>query len=198
MGVALTDLWLAIIVASICVFFASAIIWMLLPYHKKDIRFMPQEEAFTGAISPLNIEPGLYMFPNCQNAKDMKSEAFQAKWKAGPWGTLTLMPKQPNFAFNLLRTFLSYLAITIFVAYLAGLALPKGADYMQVFRVVATAGILGHCMGGMANDFVLGKPARFIFTGFVDGVIFALITAGVIASMWPAGASAMDGTLIIN
>jgi hypothetical protein len=198
MHVALTDLWLAILIASVCVFFASAIIWMMLPYHKKDIQFMPNEEEFTGAITPMNITPGLYMFPNCQDARDMKSEEFQAKWKAGPWGTITIQPKQPNFAINLLRTFLSYLVITIIVAYLAGLALPMGADYMEVFQVVAIAGILGHCMGGMANDFFLGKPTRFIITGFIDGVIFALITAGIIASMWPGAPSGLEGTLMVN
>lgn len=198
MHVALTELWLAIAIAAVCVFFASAIIWMMLPYHKKDIRFMPNEEAFNNAIAPLDIKPGLYMFPNCQDARDMKSEEYQAKWKAGPWGTLNIMPHQPNFGLNLLRTFLAYLVITIIVAYIASIALPRGADYADVFRVVVTAGILGHCMGGLANDFFLGKPTRFIITGFIDGLIFALITAGVIASMWPGAPSGLDGTLMIT
>lgn len=195
MHVAVTELWLAILIASACVFFTSAIVWMMLPYHKKDIQYLPNEDDFFAGIKPLDIKPGLYMFPDCQ---DMKSEGFQAKWKDGPWGTLNLMPRKPIFGLNLLRTFLAYLAITIIVAYIAGIALPKGSDYMDVFRVVATAGILGHCMGGLANDFFLGKPARFIVTGFIDGLIFALITAGVLASMWPGAPSGLEGTLIIT
>ncbi len=198
MQIALTELLLPILLAAVCVFFASAIIWMLLPYHKKDIRFMPNEDEFTGAITPLSIDPGLYMFPNCENAKDMKNEAFQEKWRQGPWGTITIMPARPNFALNLLRTFLSYLVITILIAYIAGIALPRGAAYLEVFRVTATLGILGYCMGNMANDFFLGKPARFILTQFIDGLVFALISAGVIASMWPAAKSAIDGTLIVQ
>ena len=198
MEVSLASLWLPILIAAICVFFASAIVWMLLPYHKKDIQFMPNEEEFTGAISPMNIKPGLYMFPNCQDAKDMKSDEFKAKWNAGPWGVITLMPSQPNFAMNLLKTFTAYLVITIFVAYITAACVPAGAEYLAVFQIAGASAVLGHCMGGMANDFFLGKPTRFIITGFIDGIIFALITAGVIASMWPPAKSALDGTLIVQ
>lgn len=198
MDVSLAQLWLPILIATVCVFFASSIIWMVLPYHKPDIRFLPNEAEFDAAIGKLDIAPGFYMYPNCQNAKDMKSEAFQTRWKSGPWGTINVMGQQPNFAMNLLKTFIAYGVITIIVAYLAGIALAPGADYMEVFRVVATAGILGHCMGALAGSFFMGTPTRFILTCFIDGVIFALITAGVMASMWPAAQSALDGTLMIT
>lgn len=198
MQVSLMELWLPILIASVCVFFASSIIWMILPYHKKDIQFLPNEGELTSKVSEMNIKPGLYMFPNCQDAKDMKSEEFRAKWNAGPWGMITVQGQQPNFPMNLLKTFLAYLFITIFVAYIAGVALPKGAEYMQVFQVIGAAAVLGHCMGGLAGDFFLGKPTRFIITGFVDGVIFAMITAGVIASMWPALEGLPGSPLIIQ
>lgn len=185
MDVTLIDLWLPVLLASIAVFVASAVIWMLLPHHKADIRFMPNEDAFTGAIGPLNIQPGLYMYPNCQDPKDFKSEDFKKRFEQGPWGVITVFPKQPSFAMNLLRTYLSYLAITAVIAYIASLGLGRDAAYMQVFQISASAGILGYCMGGLANDFFLGKPTRFIITSFIDGIFFALITAGIFASMWP-------------
>jgi hypothetical protein len=187
MEVSLAQLWLPILIATVCVFFTSSIIWMLLPYHKPDIKFIPNETEFDEAMAKLNIAPGHYMYPNCQDAKDMKSEAFKARWKSGPWGTINVMGQQPNFAINLLKTFIAYGLITTMVAYIAGMSVGPGAEYMHVFRVVATAGVLGHCMGGLANAFFMGTPTRFIFTSFIDGVIFALITAGVIASMWPDG-----------
>ena len=198
MDVSLAQLWLPIIIATVCVFFASSIIWMLLPYHKPDIKFIPNEGEFDEAISKLNIAPGFYMYPNCQDAKDMKGDAFKARWKSGPWGTINVLGQQPNFGINLLKTFIAYGVITVMVAYIAGLAMGPGADYMEVFRVVATAGILGHCMGALAGSFFMGTPTRFIITSFIDGVIFALITAGVMASMWPAAQSALDGTLIVQ
>lgn len=198
MDVSITQLWLPILIATVCVFFASSIIWMLLPYHKPDIKAIPNEAEFDEAINKLGIAPGFYMYPNCQNAKDMKSEAFKARWESGPWGTINVMGHQPNFAMNLLKTFIAYGLITVMVAYISGMALGPGADYMDVFRVVATAGILGHCMGALAGSFFLGTPTRFIVTCFIDGVIFALITAGVFASMWPAAQSILDNTLIVQ
>jgi len=102
--VGLFELWLPILVSAVAVFIVSAIIWMALGYHKKDIQFLDNEEAFDAAISPMNIRPGLYMFPGC-HGKDLKSEAFQTRWKAGPWGIITIHPKAPSFGLNLLRVF---------------------------------------------------------------------------------------------
>lgn len=192
--VGLDELWLAIMIAAPCVFFASAIMWMLLPHHKQDIRFLQSEESLISAITPLAIKPGLYMFPNCEHAKDMKTEAFQAKWSAGPWGTINIMGKQPNFALNLAKTFLTFLVITVLVAYLTGVGVGAGAGFGEVFGLALGAGVLGHCMGGLPNDFFLGKPTRFIVTTFIDGVVYALITAFILASMWPG--SPVDGVLI--
>ena len=188
-SVGVSSLILPILVSAVVVFVASAVIWMALPHHKKDLRFLPNESEFDAAIGPLNIEPGFYMFPNCEHARDMKSEAFQTRWKSGPWGTITVMGSAPNFAINLAKSFVSYLLVGLFVAYLTGLALGPGAAYMEVFRVSGAAAVLGYCMGSLANDAFLGKPNRFILTCFIDGVVFALLTAGVFAAMWPSASA---------
>jgi hypothetical protein len=187
--VGLADLWLPILVSGVAVFVVSAIVWMALPYHKADIKFLDNEADFDKALGGLNIKPGYYMFPGCE-AKDMKSAEFQGRWKSGPWGSITIQGKAPSFGMNLLRCFIVYLVISAIVGYLAGIGLPAGAEYMTVFRTVGTGAILGYCMGGLANDFFLGKPTRFIITSFLDGVIFALVTAGIFAAMWPEGVTA--------
>ncbi len=184
--VGITELWLPILVSGVLVFFASALIWIVLPHHKADIKTLENEEDFDAAIQSLGIKPGFYMYPGC-HGKDIKSEAFQARYKSGPWGTINVLGSMPNYGANLLKTFLAYLAITAMAGYLAGIGLAPGADYMEVFRVVGTAGILGFCMGGLANDFFTGKPTRFLITCFLDGVVFALLTAGVFAWLWPEG-----------
>ncbi|MGJ8636431.1 MAG: hypothetical protein ACSHX5_06270 [Phycisphaerales bacterium] len=178
-----------ILVSGVLVFVASSIIWMALPIHKPDIKFIPNEEAFDAAIKPLDLKPGFYMYPNCATSKEMQSDAFKSRWKAGPWGTINVMSSAPNFPMNLLKCFISYIVIAAMCGYLAGIGLAPGAEYMDVFRVVGTAGILGFCMGSFAGDFFLGKPNRFIITSFIDGVVFALITAGVFAWLWPDAAS---------
>ncbi|MBO6512724.1 MAG: hypothetical protein JJ974_02015 [Phycisphaerales bacterium] len=186
--VGLADLWIPILVSSVAVFMVSAFIWMALPIHTPDIKSLDDEESFDQAIRPLNIKPGLYMFPGC-HGKDLKSDEFKARWKAGPWGLITIQSGPANFGANLFKCFVSYLIISAICAYLAGIGLAPGADYMDVFRVVGTAGILGYCMGGLANDFFLAKPNRFIVTSLIDGVVFALVTAGIFAWLWPDAAS---------
>ncbi|MEX0875855.1 MAG: hypothetical protein WD114_00200 [Phycisphaerales bacterium] len=184
--VELTDLWLPILIASFAVFVASSLMWMVLPHHKADVQVLPDEKALTGALGPLGIPPGFYMFPNCQSHGDTKSEEFQGRWKAGPWGTINIYPGQPKFGMNLLKTLIVFLVISGLVAYLSGRALPAGTEAAGVFQFALIAAILGHCTGGLVGSFFMGKPTRFVMTDFIDGVVYALITAAVFAWMWPA------------
>lgn len=184
--ISLAQLWLPLLIASVVVFFASAMMWMVLPHHKKDILFIGEGESnYLDTLKKLNLKAGFYMYPGCEQS-DLKTDEGKARWDAGPWGTLTVSSCKPNFGMNLLKTFIVYSIITVFVAYITGLSVPAGSDYMHVFRVAGTTAILGHCMGGLVNDFFLGKPARFIATCFFDSLVYALITAGIFASMWPA------------
>jgi len=198
--VPVTDLILAILIASVAVFFASSMMWMVLPHHRKDFKFLEEKESgYTDAIKSLDLKPGLYMYPGCDHSKsqsDERKSEIKKRWDAGPWGVLTIYEGKPNFGMNLLKTFLAFLAITIFVAYITGIGVAPGADYMHVFRIAGTTAILGHCMGGLCGSFFMGKPTRFIITDFIDGVVYALITAGIIASMWPAAQGALDGMLL--
>ena len=58
--VTLTDLWLPILVASVVVFFASWIAWMLLPHHRADWKGMDNEDGFLESLRSLGIAPGSY------------------------------------------------------------------------------------------------------------------------------------------
>lgn len=188
----IADLWLPILITCFVVFFASSIMWMLLPHHKKDILFLKDKEApFFETLNALNLTPGLYMYPGCDGA-DYKTDEGKAKWNAGPWGTLNVYPARPNFGMNLAKTFIAYSIITIMVAYITGINLAPGAEYMEVFRVAGTTAILGHCMGSIVGDTFLGKPKRFMITCFIDGLVYAMITAGILASMWPPATHAID------
>lgn len=193
--VGLAELWLPILISGVVVFIASSVMWMVLPHHKADIKVLPDEKKFTEALGSHDIPPGLYMWPNCNTPKEMSSEDYKNRFKNGPWGTITVQGQAPNFPMNLMKCFVMYMVITAMVAYLAGIGLAPGAEYMEVFRVIGTAAILGHCMGGLVNDTFLGKPTRFIITGLFDGVVYALITAGIFAAMWPEGITAAIPTI---
>jgi len=188
----LPELWLVILIATVVVFFASAIMWMFMPHHHKDIQFLEDKESgYIEAVQSLDIKPGLYMYPGCDH-KDSKNPEVMERWNAGPWGVLTIYEGKPNFAMNLIKTFAAFLVITIFVAYITGISVGPGAQYLHVFRVAGATAVLGHCMGGLCGSFFQGKPTRFIITDFIDGVVYALLTAGIFAWLWPALAQAAD------
>lgn len=183
--VTIGSLWLAILVASVAVFFASFLAWMVVKHHDKDVQALPDEKALTNHLNTLSLRPGFYMWPNCANREDMNSQEFKERYAKGPWGNLTVIPQQPSFGRNLLLTFLCYVIVSVFVAYLTGQARGPGAGFMEVFQVAGTAGILAYCAGSIPNAIFFGKPGRFVLTDFVDGVVHGLVTGVVFAWLWP-------------
>ena len=69
--VALSALWLPIILSAVIVFIASSIFHMVLPFHRSDYKKLPDEEKVTAAIRGAGVTPGLYMFPHTDH-KEMK------------------------------------------------------------------------------------------------------------------------------
>ena len=58
----ITALWLPIILSAVLVFIASAIIHMVLPYHRSDFRRLPNEEKMLDALGAEELPPGNYTF----------------------------------------------------------------------------------------------------------------------------------------
>ena len=54
----LTALWLPILVSAVVVFFASAIMHMVLAYHKSDYRKLPAEDRVTDAMRGAGVTRG--------------------------------------------------------------------------------------------------------------------------------------------
>lgn len=181
----LAQLWLPIIVASIVVFFVSFLIWMVLPHHKKDILPLPDEKAFTDTISATNLSPGLYMWPHNCTADGKPVDDAQARYAAGPWGSINIIGKSPNFGMNLLLTFIFYIVVSVFVAYLTMQARPFGSGFLPVFQVAGTAAILGYAAGGVPHAIFFGIPTRFRMTELMDHLAYGLLTGAVFAWLWP-------------
>ncbi len=186
----LMDLWLPIVITTVVVFIASSIAWMAMPHHKADMKVLPDESAVGGVVK--GLAAGSYYFPNCHNKDDMKSDDFKQRWQAGPWGMLTIPNKAPSFPISLGTIFVEFLVITVVIAYISGLALGPGAEYMTVFRVVSAAGVLGYMLGGIGGSIFMMKTWRAVIMFMLDGLVFALLTAGIFAAMWPEGASIVN------
>ena len=73
------SLWAPILLSAVLVFVASAVIHMILPYHRSDYRKVPSEDAVMESLRRLGVPPGNYVMPHARSPKDMKDPAFIEK-----------------------------------------------------------------------------------------------------------------------
>jgi hypothetical protein len=182
----LTALWLPILVSAGIVFFASFIMHMVLSYHKSDYRKLPDEDRVTDAMRNAGLTRGpAYFFPYC-SFEEMKSAPMMEKMKRGPVGFLTLLPSgPPAMGKNLVQWFLYCLVISFFAAYLSSETLAAGTVFSQVFRIVAITAFLGYGAAHVQESIWSGRSWVVTFKHFVDSVIYAALTAGTFAWLWP-------------
>lgn len=187
--ITLAALWLPILVSAVFVFIASSLIHMVLQIHAKDYAQIPDEDGFLARLRSSGVKPGQYMFPGCKSMKDLGTPEMQAKFAAGPIGTLIVRPGGGSgMGKALFQWFLFCVMAGVFVAYLTGLAAAPGAEGMRVFRIAATAALFGHAFWCVHDSIWKGiawsTTARFLF----DGLIYALVTGATFAWLWPATA----------
>ncbi len=181
----LFGLWLPIIVSAVAVFMASALAWMVLPHHKADWKGISGEDAFLGNLGSLGIKPGQYMFPFCESGVQMKDPQFKKRWDAGPHGTLTIWSGPPNMGRNLTLTFIFYLVVGLFVAYLGAMALEPGERFIRVFRVTSVAAIIAYVFGMVPQAIWFGRPSRTLLMDVLDGLVYGSITGLIFGWLWP-------------
>lgn len=182
----LTALWFPILLSAVLVFFAAFIMWTVLPHHRTDWSPLPDQDGIMADLRERGVEPGMYSFPF---HADRESEEYREKVRKGPVGLMLIgrPEKRLSMGTALAQTFVYYLVLGVFIAYLAWHALEPGAEYEWIFRVVGTAALLAHA-GTL--------PVRAIHYGFdwsqvgkesLDGLVYALLTAGSFAGFWPGG-----------
>jgi hypothetical protein len=183
--VALTALWLPILLSAIVVFVASSIIHMLLPYHRVDYQKLPEEDELLSALRAAGLKRGLYIFPFATH-QEMKSPALMEKYKQGPVGMMTVFPSGPPVMPKFLGMWFVYcLIIGFFVAYLTGRTVASGAHYLVVFRVAGTAAFLAYGLGHLSNGIWKGQPWSTTIKEVIDGLVYGLLTAGAFGWLWP-------------
>ncbi len=185
--VSLTALWLPIVLSAVCVFFASALIHMVLGYHKSDHGKLPGEDAITASMREAGVPPGSYALPHCANPKDMGSPEMLEKYQQGPVGLVTVMPNGAPAMGKLLGLwFVFCLVISVFAAYVTGRCLGPGVEYMAAFRMASTTAFLGYSASEPIASIWKGQPWSITLKHLFDGLIYALLTGGVFGSLWPS------------
>ncbi len=184
--VPIAALWMPIAVAAVLVFLASSVLHMVLTYHRADYKKLPNEDETLAGLRKASLTPGVYFFPYCGTPKDAQTPEMQAKYQSGPVGLMTILRSEaPKMGKYLGLWFVFILVVSIFVAYLAGRTLPASAHYLAVFRVAGATAFLAYSLGQLPESIWKGQPWSNTLRGMLDGLIYALVTAGAFGWLWP-------------
>jgi hypothetical protein len=184
--ISLAQLWMPIVLSAVLVFAASSLIHMVFKWHNSDYRKLANEDDVRAAIRSSNPAPGQYMFPNCADPKDMGKPEMVQKFTEGPTGFLTIVPPGPPsmgrplglwFALNVL--------VAIAAGYVASRALPAGAGFLAVCRIVGFVTWLAYATGSLSQAIWMGKPWNSTAKDVLDGFIYGLVSALAFGWLWP-------------
>ena len=186
MMVALSALWMPILLSAVAVFIASSAIHMVVKWHNSDFKKLPDEEGIRTAMREAGVDAGTYFFPCHDDPSQNMSPEMQEKFAEGPSGKMYVYPKGPvNMGKNMLHWFFYCVVISLFAGYLGAATLGTGTNYLQVFQVVGAAAFLGYSGSIWQEVIWWGAQPTSALKSIADGLIYALLTAGVFGWLWP-------------
>ena len=184
--IGMSSLWLPVLVSAVVVFFVSSLIHMVLPWHKSDYPKMPDEDKVRDLLRPLNIPPGDYMVPRPSTSQEWRSPEYKEKLNQGPNLMVTVLPTgQWSMGRNMGLWFVYLLLTGVFVAYVAGRANPGGAPYLHVFRFAGVTAFLAYSAALWQLSIWYRRAWSMSIKFTFDGLIYALLTAGIFGWLWP-------------
>ena len=185
-AVSFASLWLPLVLAAVIVFIASSVIHMGPLWHRSDFPQLPREAEVLSALKPLALPPGDYMLPRAGDMTIYKSPEFTAKLNAGPVAVMTVLPNgRISMGRNLGLWFVYLLVVSTAVALIASRTLPVGAVYPHVFKVTGAVAFLGYALALCQQSIWYGRGWGLTLKSFLDGAIYAALTAGTFAWLWP-------------
>jgi hypothetical protein len=116
----------------------------------------------------------------------MRSPEFAEKVRQGPNIIVTVLPNGPwSMKRNLTLWFLYAVVVSVFAAYVAGRALPPGSQYLAVFRFAGATAFIGYSVALWQMSIWYRRSGSITAKATVDGLIYALLTAGTFGWLWP-------------
>jgi len=184
--VALSQLWIPILLAAVSVFVASSLSLGVFTWHNSDYLNLGNEDEVRAALRATSAAPGQYMLPYCLGAEAMKDPEMQKKWQEGPTGFLLMRgPGMPGMGATLGMWFAVTLVVAGLVGYLACSTLPAGASFGAVCRVAGVATFLAYGFGGVINAIWGAKPWGSAAKEVLDAFIYSVASACAFAWLWP-------------
>lgn len=184
--IALSSLWLPILLSAVLTWVAAAVVWMMLPHHRSDFRAFGNEDAVREAMGSTDPSPGHYDLPHVASRDAMDDPEFERKVEEGPVAFVRVLDGMPDMGKQLTLYFVYCLAVGLVTAYVAGRTLPAGAEYLEVFRVTGTVSWLAFGWAYPVDAIWFGRPWGETAKHVLDALLYGLLTAGVFGWLWPA------------
>ncbi len=186
MSVSLSELWLVVLLAGFLCWIASALIHMLIKYHNADYKPLANEDEVSAALAAQAPAPALYTLPYCDDMKEMGEGAMQEKFNKGPVAMIAVLPNgMPPMGKLLSQQILFFVFGSLLIAYLVSLSLAANASTLMVFRHVFVAAFLTYGWAQIPYSIWMGQPWSNCLRFMIDAVIYAAVTAGCFALLWP-------------
>ena len=170
-------LWMPILASSVIVFIMSALVWTVLPWHKKDYKQTANEEAVRAALS--GNAPGLYVLPYCKDPAEFKNPDIAQKFVDGPQGFITIVPNgMPQMGLKLALSFVQNVVVGIVCAYMVTRTLSPDAEYLAVFRIAGATAFIAYGMAYLQESTWFGRPWSVTVKNLFDAFLYGLLTGG--------------------
>lgn len=184
--IGLWGLWAPILLSAVIVFIASSVIHMAPLWHRNDFPRMPRESEVQEALRPFAIAPGDYFLPRPGGREEMRSAEFKEKLTKGPVAVMTVMPNGYfNMRRNLIQWFIFLCVVGVFVAYISSRTLPSGTPYLRVFQIAGATAFIAYALALCELSIWYRRSWMLTLKGWLDGLIYALLTAGTFGWLWP-------------
>lgn len=185
--VSIASLWLPILLSAVVVFVASSVSHMVLKLHQADYQQLPGESAVLASMREADVGPGNYMFPHCSDPTQMESPEMRARFERGPVGFVNVMPSGPPAVGRSLALWFAYsIVVGVFVAYICSRTLPRGTDYLAVFRIAGATAFMSYGVANVVDSIWKAQRWSTTLRHVGDGLLYSLLTAGVFGWLWPA------------
>jgi hypothetical protein len=181
------SLWLPVVVSAVAVWLLSAILHMVLKYHRADYRKLPDEDAVAAALGKGAPAPGLYTLPHCVDPAEMKDPAVVEKYTRGPVAMVMVMKNgPPAMGKTLVQWFFFCLLVSFVAAYVARQTLSPGEVAMRVMQITSTVAFVGYGFAAFQSSIWGGVPWSNALRALIDSALYAVVTGLVFVWLWPA------------
>lgn len=178
------SLWLPVVVSAVAVWLVSAVLHMVLKYHRADFRQLANEEAVAPPLR--GAAPGVYVIPYCSDMSQMKDPAVRKRYEDGPVALVTVIRNGlPNMGKYLGLWFLFCFLVSFVTGYVARHTLGFDTDALTVLRITGTVAFIAYGFGYIQDSVWHGLPWSNALRGLIDAGIYGLVTGLVFRFLWP-------------